>query len=66
MSEKLVPVQITGLDSVKVALIDAFIHEGELRERERITGMLDTDSPLWDDPRGTQAALLAMINEDDA
>lgn len=41
-----------------------WIHVGEVREQMRILELLDDDSPIWDDPRGTQAALIAAIKDD--
>lgn len=41
MGEKLVPVTITGMNDVQTRLVDAIIHEGELRERERIIDRLE-------------------------
>lgn len=45
-------------------IIDPMTERIRMQEQLRIIQLLADDSPIWDDPRGTQAALLAEIEKD--
>lgn len=46
--EKLVTVELTDLDELQTSIIEAVIHEGELRERARIIKAIEDAPPSMD------------------
>jgi hypothetical protein len=64
--DKLVTVELNDLDEVTEALVNAIIHEGELRERERILTAIETAPPSMDffGPYIAKDKLVALIKGD--